>query len=106
MRMAKVYFRDTLAGFLTDYGDRFEFRYDTAYLENGLPISVTLPLQKEPFVSKTLPSFFDGLIVEGWLLKTAEENWKLDPKDRMGLLLLVGKDTIGAVSLEECYDDD
>ena len=43
--------------------------------------------------------FFDGLIPEGWLLDIAQKNWKLDPRDRMGLLLTCCKDCIGAVSI-------
>jgi serine/threonine-protein kinase HipA len=45
--------------------------------------------------------FFDGLIPEGWLLEIAEKNWKLNARDRMGLLLTCCKDCIGAVSIEE-----
>jgi len=39
------------------------------------------------------------LIPEGWLLAVAERNWKLDPRDRMGLLLNCCRDCIGAVSV-------
>lgn len=101
MRKAKVYFKDELAGYLFDKDDHFEFIYDSEYLKNGYPISVTFPLQEEPFISRELHPFFDGLIVEGWLLKTVSDNWKIDPNDRMSLLLLTGKDTVGAVSLVE-----
>lgn len=106
MRKANVFFGDILAGYLSDLDDHFEFRYDEKYLENGFPISVTLPLQKEAFISKELHPFFDGLIVEGWLLETAEQNWKIDNDDRMALLLLTGKDTVGAVSVIEVTDDE
>jgi len=51
-------------------------------------------------------SFFDGLIPEGWLLDIAEKNWKLDPRDRMGLLLACCRDCIGAVSIEEEREDE
>jgi len=44
-------------------------------------------------------SFFDGLIPEGWLLEVAEKNWKLDERDRMGLLMVCCTDCIGAVSI-------
>ncbi len=101
MRRALVYFQDRLAGVLVDADDHFEFAYDAEYRKDGFPLSVTLPLREEPFRSHTLHPFFDGLIVEGWLLKTAEENWKIDPNDRMALLLLTGQDTVGAVSIVE-----
>lgn len=106
MRRAVVYFQDLIAGYLTDNDEFFEFVYDESYLKHGFPISVTLPLQKEPFISKNLHPFFDGLIVEGWLLQTVEKNWKIDPNDRMSLLLLTGRDTIGAVSVVEVDNND
>ena len=43
--------------------------------------------------------FFDGLIPEGWLLKIAVDNWKLNPLDKMNLLLTLCKDNIGDVSI-------
>jgi len=36
--------------------------------EDAQPVSLTLPLQAEAFVSPVLFPFFDGLIPEGWLL--------------------------------------
>jgi serine/threonine-protein kinase HipA len=45
-------------------------------------------------------AFFDGLIPEGWLLDLAVRNWKLDPRDRMGLLLEACRDCIGAVHIQ------
>ena len=101
MRRAEVYFKDLLAGFLTDFDDHFEFQYTNDFIEKGQPISVNFPLQKEAFISKKLFPFFDGLIVEGWLLNVVEDNWKVNPNDRMSLLLLLGEDSIGAVSVKE-----
>ena len=102
MRKATVYFQDDIAGYLYDMEDHFEYVYSDEYINNGgYPISITLPLQKEPFISKTLFPFFDGLIVEGWLLRVVENNWKIDVNDRMSLLLLTGQDVIGAVSVVE-----
>ena len=43
--------------------------------------------------------FFDGLIPEGWLLNIAENNGKINQRDRMSLLLACCKDCIGAVSV-------
>jgi serine/threonine-protein kinase HipA len=45
--------------------------------------------------------FFDGLIPEGWLLNIAQEHWKIDPRDRMALLVACCKDCIGVVSVIE-----
>lgn len=101
MRKAEIKYNDITAGVLTQDESGYHFIYDSAYLkgENLHPVSLTFPLQEKPFESKTLFPFFDGLIPEGWLLDLAEKNWKLNPRDRMGLLLACCKDCIGAVSV-------
>lgn len=103
MRKAKVYMYNVLAGFLTESEEGYSFAYDKTYLTGALarPVSLTLPLQDKPHVSRTMIPFFDGLIPEGWLLEIAEKNWKLNARDRMGLLLACCRDCIGAVSIEE-----
>ena len=58
-----------------------------------------MSLEAKAYNSKTMPPFFDGLIPEGWLLDIVEKNWKIDPRDRMSLLLAFCKDCIGAVSV-------
>ena len=50
-------------------------------------MGLTLPLRAEPYKQKVLFAFFDGLIPEGWLLNITTKNWKLNPNDRMGLLM-------------------
>ena len=103
MRKAKVYINKELAGYLIEDENGYSFLYDKDYLTGSIakPISLTLPLQDKPHVSKTMFPFFDGLIPEGWLLEIAEKNWKLNARDRMGLLLACCRDCIGAVSIEE-----
>jgi serine/threonine-protein kinase HipA len=103
MRKAKVYMHNDLAGLLTESEDGYTFVYDLNYLtrSSAKPISLTLPLQDKPYISRTMIPFFDGLIPEGWLLEIAEKNWKLNARDRMGLLLACCRDCIGAVSIEE-----
>ena len=102
-RTAYVYVRDSFAGTLRETDEGYEFRYDTAYLANATApaVSLTLPRQEAPFLSKTLFAFFDGLIPEGWLLNLVSHNWKIDQRDRFGLLLVACKDCIGAVSIRE-----
>lgn len=100
-RRAKVYFNDTLAGYLQETDDSYRFTYTDEYLSdsNNLPISQTLPLRKASYSSQQLFPFFDGLIPEGWLLNIVEKNWKVNPRDRMGLLLVACNDCIGAVKV-------
>lgn len=92
---------DKTAGWLTQDENGYQFIYDAKYLSatNPEPVSLTLPLQERGFTSNILFPFFDGLIPEGWLLDLVEKNWKLNPRDRMGLLLVCCQDCIGAVSV-------
>ena len=102
-RTAFVYVRDSFAGTLRETDEGYEFQYDAQYLsDSDAPaVSLTLPRQEEPFLSKTLFAFFDGLIPEGWLLNLVSHNWKINQRDRFGLLLVACKDCIGAVSIRE-----
>ena len=101
MRSAEIYYRDRLAGVLKEVDAGYEFTYEPEYLKlkNPKAVSLTLPLSDKPYKSNILFPCFDGLIPEGWLLDVAAENWKLNPRDRMGLLLACCKDCIGAVSV-------
>ena len=101
-RRGKVFFKNQYAGLIEETDEGYQFVYDPGYrtAPGATSISVTLLIRTEPFESKTLFPFFDGLIPEGWLLDIAAHNWKIDSRDRMGLLLAVCKDCIGAVSVE------
>ena len=103
MRQGEIWVNNTLAGILTENDNDYSFEYEKIYLkkENAMPVSVTLPLQKESFISEQLFPFFDGLIPEGWLLDIAHKNWKINPRDRMGLLLTTCRDCIGNISIIE-----
>lgn len=104
MRIAQVKYGDIPAGILieTDYGD-YEFTYLESYV-NSFPnqfVTFNMPVRRQPYTSKRLFPFFDGLIPEGWLLNIASENWKIKKDDRMGLLLATCKNCIGAVSVHQ-----
>ena len=103
MRQALVYRKDVLAGVLTENEGEYTFVYDSGYLQidDAKAISLTMPLQKEAFVSPVLFPFFDGLIPEGWLLDVALRNSDISILDRMSLLLLCCKDCIGSISVVE-----
>jgi serine/threonine-protein kinase HipA len=102
-RTAYVYVRDVFAGTLHETDSGYSFQYDHEYLKktDASAVSLTLPKQSEAYTSKTLFAFFDGLIPEGWLLSIVSHNWKIDPNDRFGLLLVACKDCIGNVSIRE-----
>ena len=102
MRQALVLYDGQACGQLSESDDGvFSFAYSSDYLasSHAHPVSLTLPLRSEAYLSKTLFPFFDGLIPEGWLLDLAIKNWKINANDRFGLLLVTCKDPIGDVSL-------
>ena len=102
MKTARVFMYDKWAGILTEDENGYHFRYEKSYLEQTNPeaISVTFPITNDQYDSKILFPFFDGLIPEGWLLDIAQKNWKLNPRDRMSILLKTCHDCIGAVSIQ------
>ena len=94
-----VYIQNHFAGIIAETEEGYSFSYDKDYLEreDAAAVSLTLPLREEPYETTILFPFFDGLIPEGWLLGIVSRNWKINQKDRFGLLLLACKDCIGDV---------
>lgn len=102
MRRANIFYKDVLAGVLTETDEgEYIFKYEDDYIINHPEqfITFTIPVTKEPHVSNRLFPFFEGLIPEGWLLNIASKNWKINKNDRMGLLLACCQNCIGAVSV-------
>ena len=108
MKQANIYYKNGLAGVLTEGDDGYEFHYLPEYLasDEARPVSLTMPLRKEVYRSNVLFPFFDGLIPEGWLLDVALRNTDISLLDRMSLLLLCCKDCIGAVSVEPIIEEE
>ena len=109
MRQAEIYYKDILAGILTETDDgEYIFQYDKAYITKYPKqfISFTMPVNDVKYEEKRLFSFFEGLIPEGWLLDIASKNWKINRNDRMGLLLACCGNCIGAVSVKPISGED
>ncbi len=103
MRKASILYGELVAGILTETDEgEFIFQYDQDYLDlkDCQPITLTMKLRPVPYVADRLFAFFEGLIPEGWLLDIASKNWKLNPNDRMGLLIACCGNCIGAVSVQ------
>lgn len=100
-KRGRVLVDDEFAGIIEEKEGWYSFTYDAAYLKKpgAKPVSLTLPLKAEPFKEKTMIPFFDGLIPEGWMLNIITDNWKINARDRMSLLLLACRDCIGNVSV-------
>ena len=102
MKRAGIYVNDTFCGILTEDEEGFHFAYDRDFLSraDAVPVSPTMPLTEQPYQKEMMFPVFDGLIPEGWLLDIASSSWKIDPRDRMSLLLACCKDCIGNISVK------
>lgn len=88
-------------GRLNESGDQISFWYDAEWLANPLavPVSLTLPLRAEPYVTDGLHPFFENLLPEGWLLELATRKLKISKDDAFGLLIATCADCVGAVEI-------
>lgn len=100
LRSAKVFYQNQLAGVLSECENGYRFTYDSSYLSSGKAISLTLPLQSEPYESTKLFSFFSGLLPEGWYRDIVRNVEKIDTTDSFGILLATAGDAIGAVTIQ------
>jgi serine/threonine-protein kinase HipA len=103
MRRAEIYYKDWLAGILTETdGGEYTFQYDKAYVTEHPRqfITFSMPVDTAIYTDKRLFPFFEGLIPEGWLLEIASKSWKINTNDRMGLLMACCSNCIGAVSVK------
>ena len=108
MRKGKVFYKDHLAGIITESDDgEYIFQYNKTYVQEHPEgfITFTMPVTVMPYMDRRLFPLFEGLIPEGWLLDIASKNWKINPNDRMGLLLACCENCIGAVSVIPIPDE-
>lgn len=102
MEAADVFCGDQRAGRLRRREDHIEFSYLPDFLRSGgRAAAVTLPLREEPYRSPggMVPAFFAGLLPEGVRLQAVIEAVNTSPDDELSLLLAVGGDTVGAVTV-------
>jgi len=101
MRSARVFFDHDFAGVFNELedGKAFRFQYEPGY--SGPPISLTMPVREEDYLFDEFPPFFDGLLPEGFQLEALLRQKKLDRNDKFGQILIIGADTVGAVTVQE-----
>ena len=73
------------------------FQYEQAYLPDGVPVSISLPLQKEPFSAEKTRCFFEGLLPEGFTRRSVANWLHADEEDYLTLLASLGKECLGAL---------
>ncbi len=101
MRTSKVYVCGNEAGLLTEiiFGKEYRFEYNDGYI--GLPVSLTMPVSQKTWLYHEFPPFFDGLLPEGHQLEGLLKQGKVDRNDYFSQLIIVGNDTVGAVTVKE-----
>ncbi|MEZ6069467.1 MAG: HipA N-terminal domain-containing protein [Pirellulales bacterium] len=107
-RRAVVRIDGKRVGMLTEEGREVSFAYDAQWIgrEDAQPVSLTLPLRSDPYVTVGLHPFFENLLPEGWLLEIATSKLKISKDDAFGLLVATCADCIGAVEIVHDDDDD
>ena|SRR3990167_4098726 len=102
LRKGQVFYKNDLAGHISETGNGYIFEYDKDFLKKNIPVSITLPVRDGPYKSKELFPFFKGLLPEGWYLDIVTATQKIDREDFFGLLLgTTSMDTIGAVTVRK-----
>lgn len=80
---------------------RFYYADDYLSLNDPKAISVSLPIQKEPFSAHRTRVFFDGMLPEGFMRKSLANNMHIDEDDYLSILHYLGKECIGAIRIGE-----
>lgn len=95
-----VFLFNTLAGYLFSTADRgVVFAYDENYVNNnGMPLSLSLPLQKEEFSQKKCMPYFSGLLPEGSIRNRISEYLHISESSTIKFLQALGGECSGTVS--------
>ena len=101
---AGVYYNNKHAGTLIKERSNYQFIYDEAYLNDSgnRPVSITLPLRKEPYESKMLFPVFTNMLSEGANKRIQCRMLKIDENDYFSLLLATAKnESIGPITIKK-----
>jgi len=79
------------------------FRYSAGYLNmpGAMPVSVSLPLDPEPFYPIVTRNFFEGLLPEGFTRRSVAQWMRVDEADYLAILHGLGCECLGAVCVTE-----
>ena len=97
-----IYIESVKVGTLTatENGDYF-FTYESSWLVSRapIPLSLSLPLQTEPFSFEISKAFFSNLLPEGQIRDYFSAKNRVSAEDDFGLLAALGGDCAGALEL-------
>lgn len=95
-----VYWEKERIGELALAGERMR-EYQFGYLQTDRAISLSLPIQTEPFTPGRSRPFFEALLPEGTVREQIAASLKLATSDSYGLLADLGRDCAGALQIME-----
>ncbi len=98
-----------LAGYIRgNTPDDASFYYSDAYLmvSENRPISISLPLQEDPFSPEQTKCFFDGLLPEGFTRRCVAGWIHADENNYLSILSELGKECLGALKIVEDNTED
>lgn len=88
--------------------EEFHFTYADTWLfrKDAVPISISMPLQPEPFSTEISRAWFDGLLPEGRLRDAICEQCGIAPRDTLSLLSRYGRECAGAIGILPLESED
>ncbi|MFV0346531.1 MAG: HipA N-terminal domain-containing protein [Bacteroidales bacterium] len=101
MRTARVFVDGLEAGVLQEieFGSRYAFEYLKGY--DGQQVSVRMPTSQSRYLYNKFPPFFEGVLPEGYQLDSILRSKKIDRNDLFSLLMVVGDDLVGNITVKE-----
>lgn len=104
MRQGRVFVDNRFAGIIQETDEmQYIFTYSPDYLGETAPrpVSVTMPLRPEPYISDILFPFFFNLLSEGENREAQSQLLHIDKHDDFGFLLATAhSETIGNVTVK------
>lgn len=101
-KILHVYIDTARVGTLVGKGNGdYVFSYDAGWLDSKapIPLSLSLPLQLEPFTPELSKAFFANLLPEGQIRDHFANKYRVSADDDFGLLAALGGDCAGALAL-------
>ena len=87
--------------------DDARFQYISDYLNKSYAqaLSISLPIQEEPFSPTVTACFFEGLLPEGFTRRSVAQWLKVDEGDYLSILHGLGRECLGAICVQEDNED-
>ncbi|WP_420555222.1 HipA domain-containing protein [Neptuniibacter marinus] len=102
-RTLNAYINMSQVGSLQDNNGTWSFQYSSEWLEEGYPLSPSLPLEADPIIDKStfrhVQNFFDNLLPEEAARKLMATDAGVNVSDRFALLSFYGAESAGAIIL-------